>query len=157
MKILIIFTILTAINVIFSTVKSIMTIKSPPAVAALISGLYYGFYNMVLLYTVADFPMWQKIAVTAFCNIIGVYIVKTAEMKMRKDRLWCIQCTVPNEYVDALHYDLKQANIPNNYVENVGAYSLFFIYSYSQKESEKIKPLLNQYQVKYFVAESKTL
>lgn len=157
MNILVIFTILTIINVIFSTIKSIMTVKSSPLSASLINGFYYGFYNILLLYTVANFPMWQKVVVTALCNVIGVYVVKWIENKARKDKLWLIQCTIPEEYTEPLHSDLKTANIPHNYIKNVGNNTLFYVYSYSQKDSEKIKPMLNQYQAKYFVSESKSL
>lgn len=157
MNILITFTILTIVNVIFSTIKSIVTVKGSPFLASLVNGLYYGYYNIVLLYTVADFPMWQKVVVTALCNVIGVYVVKWIENKARKDKLWLIQCTVPEEYTEPLHFDLKTANIPHNYIKNIGNNTLFYVYSYTQKDSEKIKPMLNQYNVKYVVSESKIL
>lgn len=157
MNILLTFTLLTIINVIFSTIKSIITVKGSPFLASLINGLYYGYYNIVLLYTVANFPMWQKVVVTALCNVIGVYVVKWIENKARKDKLWLIQCTIPEEYTEPLHFDLKTANIPHNYIKNVGSNTLFYVYSYSQKDSEKIKPMLNRYQAKYFVSESKSL
>ena len=57
MNTLIIFSILTIFNVVLSTIKSIVTIKSGKTVASLISAGYYGFYNIVLIYTVADFPL----------------------------------------------------------------------------------------------------
>ena len=94
MKLLFIFTILTIVNVIFSTIKSIVTIKCGKTVASLISALYYGYYNIVLIYTVADFPLWQKVAVTFFCNLVGVWLVKWGEEKARKDRLWKVEATV---------------------------------------------------------------
>lgn len=155
MNILLVFTILTIVNVVFSTIKSIATVKASPAVASLVNGLYYGYYNVVLLFTVAEFPLWQKVVVTALCNFVGVYIVKWIENKMRKDRLWLVQCTIPENYTEPLHFDLKNASIPHNYVENVGSNTLFYIYSYTQKESEKLKPLIRQYQGKYFVSESR--
>lgn len=157
MNILTVFVILTIINVIISTIKSIVTINGSPLSASLMNGFYYGFYNILLLYTVADFPMWQKVITTAICNVVGVFIVKWVEQKTRKDKLWLIQCTIPEKYTKPLHFDLKTAGIPHNFVENVGSNSLFYVYSYSQKDSEKIKPLLNQYQAKYFVSESKSL
>lgn len=58
MNVLILFSLLTVVNVIFSTIKSIVTIKSGKTVASLISAGYYGYYNVVLIYTVADFPLW---------------------------------------------------------------------------------------------------
>lgn len=157
MNILVIFTILTIINVVFSTIKSIMTVRGSPLSASLINGFYYGFYNILLLYTVADFSMWQKVIITALCNVAGVYVVKWIENKTRKDKLWLIQCTIPEERTKALHFNLKMANVPHNYIENVGNNTLFYIYSYTQKDSKKIKTMLNQYQAKYLVSETKTL
>lgn len=154
MDILLIFTILTIVNVIFSTIKSIATVKASPAVASLINGLYYGYYNIVLLYTVADFPMWQKVVITFICNLIGVFIVKWLEVKARKDKLWQVQVTVPRKYLVAVHMDLK--NIPHSYID-IEKYAIFNIYCATQKESNTVKQIVNQYQAKYFVTESKTL
>lgn len=154
MDILLIFTILTIVNVIFSTIKSIATVKASPVVASLINGLYYGYYNIVLLYTVADFPMWQKVVITFICNLIGVFIVKWLEVKARKDKLWQVQVTVPRKYLVAVHMDLK--NIPHSYID-IEKYAIFNIYCATQKESNTVKQIVNQYQAKYFVTESKTL
>ena len=79
MKLLIIFTILTIINVIASTIKSLLTVNGGKWLASISSAVYYGYYNIVLIYTVADFPMWQKVAVTAACNVVGVFLVKWCE------------------------------------------------------------------------------
>ena len=94
MNMLILFSFLTIINVVFSTIKSIVTIKSGKTVAALISAGYYGYYNIVLIYTVADFPLWQKVVVTFLANLIGVWIVKWGEEKARKDKLWKVEATI---------------------------------------------------------------
>ena len=98
MNLLIIFILLSIVNVIFSTIKSIVTIKSSPWIASIVSALYYGYYNIVLIYTVADFPLWQKMVVTAGCNLVGVFIVKYGEVKARKDKLWKVELTVPTKY-----------------------------------------------------------
>lgn len=154
MKILIVFFVLTALNVILSTIKSIVTVKSGPAIAALVNALYYGFYNVVLIYTVADFPMWQKVTITFICNLIGVWLVKWFEAKARKDKLWQVQVTVPRKYLEAVHMDLK--DIPHSYID-IEKYAIFNIYCATQKESVAVKQIVNQYQAKYFVTESKTL
>ena len=82
-NLILIFTALTIVNVVFSTIKSIITIKGGAFSASLISALYYGYYNIVLIYTVADFPLWQKVIVTFGCNLVGVFAVKYAEEKAR--------------------------------------------------------------------------
>ena len=155
MNLLFIFIGLSIINVIFSTVKSITTIKSSPLVASLISAVYYGYYNVVLIYTVSDFPLWQKVLITALCNFVGVFIVKWIEAKRRKDRLWEVRATIPAEYTDTLHEALSM--IPHNYITNIGKYTIFNIYCATQKESSAVKATLDLYHAKYFVSESKEL
>lgn len=155
MNILIIFTILTIVNVIFSTIKSLATIKASPAIAALVSGLYYGYYNVVLLYTVADFPLWQKVLVTLLCNLVGVYVVKYAEEQARKEKLWKIELTIPTKYLNAVDHDLKE--VPHSYITLSDKHTLFNFYCATQKESQKVKDIVKQYDAKYFVAESQEL
>ena len=125
MNLLFIFIGLSIINVVFSTIKSITTIKSSPLVASLVSAVYYGLYTVVLIYTVSDFPLWQKVLITAICNFVGVFIVKWIEAKRRKDRLWEVRATIPAEYTDTLHEALSL--IPHNYITNIGKYTIFNI------------------------------
>lgn len=155
MNLLIIFILLSIVNVIFSTIKSIVTIKSGPWIASIASALYYGYYNIVLIYTMADFPMWQKVAVTAGCNFIGVFIVKYFEAKARKTKLWKIELTVPTKYKEAIDLDLRA--VPHSYIELSDKHTLFNFYCATQDESAKVKAVANQYEAKYFVAESENL
>ena len=83
-KFLLVFFGLSMVNVVFATIKSLVTINGSPAVASLVSGGYFAFYNIVMQYTVADFPMWQKCLITFVCNVVGVYCVKYGEKKSRK-------------------------------------------------------------------------
>lgn len=155
MNLLIIFVALSIVNVVFSTIKSIVTIKSGPWVASIVSALYYGYYNIVLIYTVADFPLWQKVVVTAGCNLVGVFIVKYGEEKARKDKLWKVELTVPTEYKNAVDFDLR--TVPHSYIELSDKHTLFNFYCATQADSAKVKAIANQYEAKYFVAESKNL
>lgn len=153
MNLLIIFVLLSIVNVIFSTIKSIATIKSGPWVASIVSALYYGYYNIVLIYTVADFPLWQKVVVTAGCNLVGVFIVKYGEVKARKERLWKVELTVPAKYKETI----DELSVPHSYIELSDKHTLFNFYCATQVESAKVKAIANQYEAKYFVAESKNL
>lgn len=155
MNLLLIFVALSIVNVIFSTIKSIVTIKSGPWVASIVSALYYGYYNIVLIYTVADFPLWQKVVVTAGCNLVGVFIVKYGEERARKDKLWKVELTVPTEYKNAVDFDLR--TVPHSYIELSDKHTLFNFYCATQADSAKVKAIANQYEAKYFVAESKNL
>ena len=157
MKFLLTFFILSVVNVVFSTVRSITTIKSGKAVASLISGGYFAFYNIMLIYTVADFPMWEKCFITFVCNVIGVWFVKWIEEKLRKDKLWKVEVTVPNDQVDNLLTDCCYMNIEHFNYWDAYQYKVFNFYCATQKESTMVKELLKNYKVKYFVTESKVL
>ena len=154
---LLVFVGLSIVNVVFSTIRSIVTINGNKAVASLISGGYFAFYNVMMIYTVADFPMWQKCAITFICNVVGVWLVKWGEEKARKDKLWKVEATINEPYKESLIDALKKANLPFNYIEGVGKYVLFNIYCPTQEESKAVKGLLDFHKAKYFVSESKTL
>ena len=118
MTFLMIFVGLSIVNVVFSTVRSILTIKGGKVTASLLSGGYFAFYNIMLIYTVADFPMWQKCLITFTCNVIGVFIVKLAEEKMRKDKLWKVEATLAKENNwEAVIEQFKTIGIPCNYID----------------------------------------
>lgn len=155
-NLILIFTALTIVNVVFSTIKSIITIKGGAFSASLISALYYGYYNIVLIYTVADFPLWQKVVVTFGCNLVGVFAVKYAEEKARKDKLWRVESTIKPEKKEVFEMYCKENDIPYNYV-NIEKYILFNFYCATQQESGKVKKLLDAHDAKYFVNESKNL
>lgn len=150
---LIVFVVLSIINVVFSTVRSIVTINGGKLMASLISGGYFAFYNVMMLYTVADFPMWQKCIITFVCNVIGVYLVKWGEEKARKDKLWKIEATFDKEYLDIIH---KSVAIPHSYID-IGSHVIFNFYAENQRQSAIVKDIVNKYHGKYFVSESKVL
>lgn len=158
MKILIIFFGLSLANVIFSTIRSLTTINGGKVVASLVSGAYFAFYNIVLVWSVADFPMWQKCIITFVCNVVGVYLVKWLEQKMRKDRLWQIDFTINNIREDANEVKdrLEIACIPFQYFD-LGKHTKFTCYAETCADSDKVAEIIKQYHGKYFVTESKTL
>ena len=156
-QLLVTFIIFNIINVIIQTVKSIATIKCGKTVAAFVNAVAYGLYTYIVMLTVCDLPLWIKVAVVGGANLIGVYVVKLIEEKSRKDRLWKVESSVLKEKASNLHHDLVTAKVSHNYIENVGKYTVFNIYCPTQNESQKAKEILNKYDAKYFVSESKAL
>lgn len=156
MNTILLFALCTAVNVILSTIKSILTVKGGKLSASFINALTYGFYSYVIVLTSADgMPIWLKMAITAVCNFVGVYLVKLIEEKARKDRLWKVELTVPTKYTNTIDFDLH--DVPHSYIELSDKHTLFNFYCATQKESAKVKAIANQYEAKYFVAESKNL
>lgn len=156
MNTILLFALCTAVNVILSTIKSILTVNGGKISASFINAITYGFYSYVIVLTSADgMPIWLKMAITAVCNFVGVYFVKWIEEKARKDRLWKVELTVPTKYTNTIDFDLH--DVPHSYIELSDKHTLFNFYCATQKESAKVKATANQYEAKYFVAESKNL
>ena len=156
-EVLLIFIGLSIFNVMLSTVKSILTVKGGKLMAAITSGAYYGFYNIMIIFTVMDFPMWQKVAITFGCNVIGVYIVKLIEEKMQQDKLWKIEFTVPTISHETVDRKLKSLGISTSYLIINEKHTLFNCYCATQEESRKVQAVVKEYCAKWFVSESKNL
>ena len=156
-KLLLIFIGLNIANVIIQTVKSIATVKCGKGVAAIVNAVAYGLYTIVTVYLLCELPLFWKAGIVALCNLVGVYVVKWCEEKARTDKLWKIEATVFEPYTKSLHLDLTAEEIPCNYIPKIGKWSVFNIYCDTQEKSKKVKVLLDKYEAKYFVSESKTL
>ena len=156
-KLLVLFIVLNIVNVVVQTIKSICTIKCDKVIAAIVNAVAYGLYTVVTIYMLCDLPLMWKAFIVAMCNLVGVYVVKLIEEHARKDKLWKVEATVLRGWTQDLHRDLVSVNIPHNYLENVGKYTLFNVYCATQAESTVAKTVLDQYNAKYFVSESKTL
>ena len=160
MKLLILFVVMNIVNVVIQTVKSICTIKCGKAVAAIVNAVAYGLYTYIVVLTMCDLPLLAKCLIVAGANFVGVYVVKLFEEKARKDKLWKVEATIHNEGIDP-HYDdclvaLRNADIPHNYID-ANKYLIINVYCATQAESRVAKAILDQYNAKYFVSESKTL
>lgn len=148
-----IFFLLQFINVVLSTMKTVLTVKASKHVAMLINTVTYTFYSgVVKLMTGQD--MFIVLAVTFITNIIGVYIAMFILDKSKKDVLWKIEVTVGSDVAEELHD--KMTDVPHSYIA-VGKNTLFNFYCATQKESARVKEIVNEYNAKYFVAESKML
>lgn len=155
MKLLITFIVFNIINVIIQTVKSIATIKCGKTVAAIVNAVAYGLYTYIVVLTVCELPLWVKVVTVGLANLVGVYVVKYCEEKSRKDKLWKIEVTIPTKY--ALMVDDGLVSIPHSYIRISPKHTLFNIYCATQAESKRVKELIDMYDAKYFVTESKVL
>lgn len=150
-----IFVVLNVVNVIIQTVKSLCTVKGGKVVAALANAIAYGLYTVVVIYMVCDLPLWLKVIVVGLCNLVGVFVVKWIEEAARKDKLWKVEATVNGQHTREIEYLLK--DIPHSYLVISNKHTLFNFYCSTQKESAKVKEVINSYGAKYFVSESKNL
>lgn len=156
MNLIIIFILLNIANVIIQTVKSIATIKCGKTMAAIINAVAYGLYTVVVVYTVCDLPLWFKVVVVAVANLIGVFVVKLLEEKSRKDKLWKVEATIHFEDFDEFKTAVDSLRVPYNYF-CIKKYYLFNFYAETQEQSRMIKKVLDNFEAKYFVSETKEL
>ena len=156
-NLLILFIAMTIINVVIQTIKSIATIKCGKLTASIINAIACGLYTYIIVLTNCELPMMAKCLIVAGANFVGVYAVKWFEEKARKDKVWKVECSVPTERAEVFKNWVKERNLPFNYIENIGKYTIFNIYCYTQEDSAKAKVLMEHFALKYFVSESKTL
>ena len=157
-ELLVLFIVFTIINVILNTARTIITVKGGMFWSSVISALAFGFYTIVIIYTVCELPMWMKATVTALANFFGTYFVKYIELKVRKDRLWMVDVVIYEKNLkyatDYLNeHEIKFSEMP---IANSGSH-VFHIYSNSKEESSNIRDLLGTFNAKYVVVESKSL
>lgn len=155
-QLLIIFIVLNILNVVIQTIKSIATVKCDKVIAAIINAIAYGLYTVVTVYMLCSLPLAWKAFIVAMCNLVGVYVVKWAEEKSRKDKLWKVEATINPIHLDKLKNIFEKNGIPFSYID-VNKYVIFNLYCATQKDSHFVKSVLDHYEAKYFVSESKTL
>ena len=157
MQLLVLFIVMNILNVIIQTVKSIATIKCGKVTAAIINAVAYGLYTYIVVLTMCELPLLAKCLIVAGANFIGVYVVKLIEEKARKDKLWKVEATVSTaEDAKEITNLLARAGISYNYID-INRYVLINCYCATQKQSHGVKSILDTYNAKYFVSESKTL
>lgn len=153
---LLIFIVCTAVNVIISTIKSVMTIKGSRFSAAFWNAASYGLYSYIVVQTAnSNISTMAKIIVTVVCNLICVYGVKMFEEKLRKDKVWKFELTIPKEFTSEVHELCENYGLSHNYIENIGKYTIFNIYALNQSESKIVTDLAKRFNGKTFAAETK--
>ncbi len=162
LELLILFIVLTVLNVIVGSAKSIVTVKGTKLAAASLNAVAYAINTLAVFYTADDqLDLLPKIIIVTVTNFIGVYIVKFVEEKKTKDRLWKIECTVTVELSETIERLLTNNKIPHKRMEGLDygteQCTIFSIYAKTKEQSKRVKELLKNYKVKYFIVESQML
>ena len=147
---------LNVINVILQTIKSLLTTKGNKWSAAIGNAVAYGLYTILLVFMTCDLPLMAKVFVVGGCNLVGVFVVKLAEEKMQKDRLWKIELTIDAEDGEALAERLKDDGISFNW-HILDKWALFNCYCPTRKESHIVREDAKIYDAKFFANEAKIL
>lgn len=155
MNMLILFIVLTIVNTIIQTVKSIATVKCGKTSAALINAFAYGLYTYVIIFTSAEgLSIHAKAIITALANLVGVFVVKLIEEKSRKDKLWLVKITIPTEYFEAVKNELTTADIPFTYYD-LNKYYVVDTYCEKQQQTTAVLDICKKYKGKAFATENK--
>lgn len=157
-KAIIIFFILVLINVILSTIKSVLTVKGTRLQATLINAIAYGF-NAIVIKQITTFDVTTTITVTILSNLIGVYCSMWFLDTIQKDKLWTVSVTAHNEQdgcgiikeLNDKDIAFRKYSISKKKEKTVG----LDIFSETREQSNIIKDILNKYRVKYHVYEVK--
>ena len=149
-KVVIIFVVCSLINVILSTLKTLIMVNAGRNSAIFINAVCYGFYTLVVKQlTSVDYA--TAVVVTVITNIVGVWASYKIMDLFKKDKLWRITVTLKNKQeFDRCCNQLKKYNIGFTPIEKTNSLD---VYSYNQKESLIIKNILNNYKHKYFIQE----
>ena len=155
-KQIIVFSIITLINVILSTAKSILTVKSSKKVAAWINAISYGFYAMVVK-QMSTVSVEVVVIVTVIANLIGVYFSMWLLDKFKKDVFWKITIIPENSAFQNIKKELVENELGfNEYDVNTkyGDQKALDVFSENQESSKKIKEILKRNgKVKYHISE----
>lgn len=148
----IIFFLCSLINVMLSTLKTILTVKASKGVATLINAITYGFYAIVVK-QLASLDLITTVTVTIITNIIGVYVSMWLLEKVKKDCLWKISITTKDENLinKIENFGIEYTINPVEYKKNT--YYSIEVFSENQKDSAIIRNILNEYNVKYNITE----
>ena len=148
----IIFFICSLINVMLSTLKTILTVKASKGVATIINAITYGFYAIVVK-QLASLDLLTTVTVTIVTNIIGVYVSMWLLEKTKKDCLWKISVTTKdNTLVEKLEkFSISYVMNPVQYKKQT--YYNIDVFSENQKDSSIIENILKEYKVKYNITE----
>ena len=149
-NVVILFCICSLVNVILSTLKTLIMVYAGRGSAIIINAVCYGFYTLVVKQlTAVDYV--TAVVVTIVANIIGVWISYKIMDMFKKDKVWRITATLKNqkEYQECIE-NLKKYNIGFTQIERTNSVD---IYSYNQKESAIIRNILSNYKHKYFIQE----
>lgn len=145
------FFIISLINVILSSTKSICTVRYGRGINIIMNVVSYSFYVIVVKQT-AELPLIITVVATAIANAIGVWLSYVALDRVQKDRLWKLEVVVPNCFAKDLHEELDY--IPHNYIE-IGPKTLFNFYCDTRKDTTTVVRCGKKYYGKIFAVENK--
>lgn len=153
---ILIFAAMQVLNVILSTIKSLVMIKGNRWGSIIANTLYYAFYSLVIKQISGIDNVWLILIITALANFFGTWLGYALLDKIKKDSLWIIEVVIKKEFIKDCKHDLNEAGL-----EYLGLQSTWAeresikIYCYTKNDTSKAKPIIKKYNGKYNIQESK--
>lgn len=144
------FFILQLVNVIFSTVRSLVLIKGKKFNSALISGAYFAYYTIIMYVTVTGDGIIIKAILTFITNVIGVYLVKLYEEKKQGIKLYRIEATLPQR----LKPTVEGVNVPHSMIDIDSRYAMLVFYATTKTQTATALEYIDYYNLKYNVTKT---
>jgi len=152
-----IFFLSSLINVIISTMKTVLTVKASKQVATFINCLNYTI-NTVIIKQITECETWIAAIVTFFTNLIGVYFALWLIDRFRKDKVWKITVTIKAlevlyQVVDTLEdigIEYRYTTVYYGKMKKGGSLEIFVR---TKDDSRLVKEILDSINCKYDVVE----
>ena len=152
---ILLFILLQIINVILSTIKSIVMIKGSKWGAIIANTIYFGVYTAVLKQISAIDNLTLLVIITMLANFFGTWVGIVITDKLRKADLWIIKTVVRIGHVKEYKKALNDAGIKYiSYQTTWDEYTAIDIFSESRAQSKKIKEILINFKAKYSIYKS---
>ena len=149
---IILFISLQIVNVILSTIKSIVMIKGNKWGAIIANTIYFGVYTAVLKQISAIDNLFILVVITMLANFFGTWVGIVITDKLRKADLWTIKTVVKIDYIKEYKKALNEANIKYiSYQTTWDEYTAVDIFSENRIQSKAIKEILLKFKVKYSI------
>lgn len=151
---ILLFVLFQFVNVIISTIKSILTVNGSRMTAAVINAVSYTFYGVVTK-MLTEQPFTVIITVTFLTNLIGVYIAKFIMDKARKEKLWIVTATIRSADQTNIEALLRLNHLGYTIIPAHNDRFVFNIFSYSKDQSSSIREILQTVHAPYTIIENK--
>jgi len=147
------------LNVVISTLKTVLTVKASKNVATLINCINYTI-NTVIIKQITECDTWIAALVTFFTNLIGVYFALWLLDVLKKDKVWKISVTIKDiqvlyETVDILDKRNIAYTYTSVYYSKMKKGGKLEIFAKTKNESRDVKSILDSIKCKYDVVEVK--
>lgn len=149
----IVFALIQIVNVVLSTVRSILTVNGSKLTAALVSSISYTI-GAVTTKMLTEQAFDIVVIVTFITNLFGVYLAKLILEKTKKEKIWTVSATLRTENKDIVESALLKRGVQFTMCPAVNDRFLINIFSYSRGESAIVKEIMNENNTKFTITEN---